>query len=99
MLSRTGLIAEDVHAYLQSVSLREPAVLARLRQATAPRPEAGMQISPEQGQFMQLLVRILGARSCLDSARALRRRALAMMLRFVAMGCAICEVSTNRSNS
>ena len=47
MSTRTSTLAPDVLAYLLSVSLREADVLARLRAATAPRPEAEMQISPE----------------------------------------------------
>ena len=94
MLSRTGLIAEDVHAYLQGVSLREPAALAGLRQATASRPEAGMQISPEQGQFMQLLVRILGARRCIEVGTYTGYSALAVALALPADGLLVaCDVS------
>jgi predicted O-methyltransferase YrrM len=48
------------------VSSREPDVLARLRAATAPRPEAEMQIGPDQGQFMALLVKLIGARRCIE---------------------------------
>ena len=45
-----------------AVSLREPPVLRRLREFTQRRPHAGMQISPEQGQFMALLVEMIGAK-------------------------------------
>ena len=94
MLSRTGLIAEDVHAYLQSVSLREPDVLARLRLATAPRPEAGMQISPEQGQFMQMLVRLLGARRCIEVGTYTGYSALAVALALPPDGSLVtCDIS------
>jgi caffeoyl-CoA O-methyltransferase len=55
-----------LYGYLQSVSLREPSVLARLRAETATLPMARMQISPEQGQFMALLVRLMGAQRCLE---------------------------------
>lgn len=50
-----------LYAYLQAVSLREAPVLADLRAATARHPQHRMQISPEQGQFMALLVQLLGA--------------------------------------
>ncbi len=46
--------------------MREPDVLRRLREETAPLPMARMQISPEQGQFMGLLTRLLGARMTLE---------------------------------
>jgi caffeoyl-CoA O-methyltransferase len=47
-------------------TLREPDVLARLRLETAQLPSGGMQISPEQGQLMGLLVELMGARRCLE---------------------------------
>jgi len=46
--------------------LREPPVLRRLREETAAHPYASMQISPEQGQFMALLVKLIGARRTLE---------------------------------
>ena len=49
-----------------SVSLREPDVLRELRLETASDEHANMQISPEQGQFMALLVKLLGAKKTLD---------------------------------
>ena len=52
--------------YIRSVTLREPPVLERLRAETAKLRGAGMQISPEHGQLMQLLVRLIGARRCLE---------------------------------
>ena len=52
--------------YLRSVSVREPDILAQLRQETAQQPMAIMQISPEQGQFMALLVQLLGAKKTLE---------------------------------
>lgn len=55
-----------LHDYLKSVSLREPEILAQLRAETADLPGAQMQISPEQGQFMALLVQLLGAQKTLE---------------------------------
>ncbi|HTV95167.1 MAG TPA: class I SAM-dependent methyltransferase [Steroidobacteraceae bacterium] len=46
--------------------MREDADLAALRAETANHPRAGMQIAPEQGQLMALLVRMLGARKTLE---------------------------------
>src|SRR5260370_2736217 len=40
--------------------------MARLRAETAAMPRSGMQIAPEQGQFMGLLVELIGARLCLE---------------------------------
>jgi len=64
--SRTLNLDDRLYAYLQRISLREPEVLARLRTETMRLPMAVMQISPEQGQFMALLVQLLGARCCLE---------------------------------
>lgn len=66
-MSRSQLTPTDkLEAYIQDVSLREPEILTRLRLETAKRPHAAMQISPEQGQFMALLVETIGARRCLE---------------------------------
>jgi O-methyltransferase len=66
MSTRTLNLDDRLYAYLLSVGVREPEVLARLRAETAALPMARMQISPEQGQFMALLVRLMGARRCLE---------------------------------
>jgi len=59
-------MTDELSAYMRQVSLREPDVLRRLRERTVSIPEARMQITPEQGQFMQLLVQMLGARKTLE---------------------------------
>jgi predicted O-methyltransferase YrrM len=59
-------LEQNIYDYLLSVSLREPEVLAQLRQETAQLPSGRMQISPEQGQFMALLVQLLGAKKTLE---------------------------------
>lgn len=66
MSNRTFTLADSLYEYVLSVSLRESDVLRRLRQETATLPMAGMQIAPEQGQFMALLVRLLGARRTIE---------------------------------
>lgn len=66
MSSRTFTLPDTLYEYLLSVSLRETDVLRRLRQETATLPRAHMQIAPEQGQLMALLVRLTGARRCLE---------------------------------
>lgn len=57
---------EALIAYLRSVSLRETGLMARLREETARLPNSNMQIAPEQGQFMALLVELIGARKALE---------------------------------
>ncbi|SRR5579883_1105860 len=59
-------LSEQVYHYLQSVSLREPTVLTQLRQETAQHTMSRMQISPEQGQFMALLIQLIGAKKTLE---------------------------------
>lgn len=68
MSSRTIQVTDHLYEYMPSVSSREPELLARLRAETAERTggRARMQISPEQGQFMRLLIRLLGARRALE---------------------------------
>jgi predicted O-methyltransferase YrrM len=59
-------LTERIYEYLQAVSLREPDVLRRLRAETAQLPMARMQISPEQGQFMSLLIQLMNAGKTLE---------------------------------
>ncbi len=94
MSVRSNTLPDDVQEYLLAVSSREPDVLARLRAATAPRPEAEMQISPEQGQFMALLVRLIGAKRCIEIGTYTGYSALAVALALPADGKLIaCDVS------
>jgi predicted O-methyltransferase YrrM len=66
MSSRSLFLTDELYAYMRSVSLREPEILRRLREETSRDPMAMMQISPEQGQFMSMLVKLLGARRALE---------------------------------
>jgi predicted O-methyltransferase YrrM len=66
MSSRTIQMTDRLYDYLLKVSLREPPLLADLRAETAKLPMAGMQISPEQGQFMALLAELIGARRAIE---------------------------------
>jgi predicted O-methyltransferase YrrM len=59
-------LTDEQYTYLLSSSLREPEVLQKLRQETAEHPMSQMQISPEQGQFMALLVRLMAAKKTLE---------------------------------
>ena len=66
MSRRTLTLNDTLYQYLLDTSLREHAELAALREATRTHPRAGMQISPEQGQFMALLVTLIGARRTIE---------------------------------
>jgi predicted O-methyltransferase YrrM len=52
--------------YVRAHSIAEPAPLARLREKTAAHPRANMQIAAEQGQFMRLLIGLIGARRTIE---------------------------------
>ena len=66
MSNKTLCITKELYNYMLSISLREPDVLRELRNETAQDENANMQISPEQGQFMGLLVKLLGAKQTID---------------------------------
>ncbi|MEL6604004.1 MAG: class I SAM-dependent methyltransferase [Cyanobacteria bacterium J06614_10] len=59
-------LSDQLYGYLLSSTLRELPVQAELRARTAEHPQARMQISPEQGQFMALLVQLIGAKKTLE---------------------------------
>jgi len=50
---------DELYAYLDSVSDREPAVLRALREETQKDPRFNMAVSPMEGQFLGVLVRML----------------------------------------
>ena len=66
MANKTMGISDDLAAYVVKVGTREPDVLARLREETAAIPQHNMQIAPEQGAFLALLVELIGARRCIE---------------------------------
>lgn len=66
MSNKTLMLPDRLYRYLLSVSLRESELLRQLREETAKDPMARMQIAPEQGQFMALLLELLGARRVLE---------------------------------
>jgi predicted O-methyltransferase YrrM len=65
-MNKTILLTDKLYDYLLSVSLHEPPLMKRLRQETARLPYAGMQIAPEQGQFMAFLVRLMDVKKALE---------------------------------
>ncbi|WP_018138563.1 MULTISPECIES: O-methyltransferase [unclassified Thioalkalivibrio] len=66
MSNRSIGLDDRLQAYVLDRSLRESSLLAELRAETAGLPEHNMQIAPEQGQFMALLARLVGARRYLE---------------------------------
>jgi predicted O-methyltransferase YrrM len=59
-------LSDPLYQYLLANSVREPEILAQLRAETAEHALVNMQISPEQGQLMGLLVQLIGAKKCLE---------------------------------
>lgn len=66
MTRETIGLPDRLREYLLDISLRESSVARRLRETTARREDAQMQIAPEQGQLMALLVLAIGGRQTLD---------------------------------
>ncbi|AFY75785.1 putative O-methyltransferase [Pleurocapsa sp. PCC 7327] len=66
MANKTLGIERNLYEYFRSIALREPEILTQLRQETAKHPMANMQIAPEQGQFMALLVQLMEAKKTLE---------------------------------
>ncbi len=80
MSSDNYLMPAPLHDYLRRASLREPAILARLRAETASFDGAQMQVSPELGQLLAFLVELTGARRVLELGTFTGYSALAMAL-------------------
>ena len=66
MSAKTILMDDQLLEYLRKNSLREPDVLRELREETQKLPNSGMQISPEQGQLMSILVKLINARKIVE---------------------------------
>jgi len=66
LTSRSIHLTDKLYDYLLAVSLRDDKLLRRLRRETARMPMGGMQIAREQGQFMSLLVELMGAKKALE---------------------------------
>lgn len=94
MSNRTIKIDARLYDYIVKVSVREPPLLARLRAETAKMREHNMQIAPDQGQFMGLLVSLIGARRCLEIGTFTGYSSLAVALALPPDGRLIaCDVS------
>ncbi len=95
MSTKTINLTPALYDYLLKVSLREPAVLQELREETYRSTNFNMQISPEQGQFMALLMELLNARKTLDIGTFTGYSALVVALALPVDGKVIaCDVNT-----
>jgi predicted O-methyltransferase YrrM len=90
MASKTSFLPERLYQYLLEHSLREPGILAELRAETARDPMARMQISPDQGQFMALLVQAIGAIRCIEIGVFTGYSSLVVALALPADGTIVC---------
>lgn len=66
MSRTTHGLTEPVQNYIATVGIRATPVQTALRDATTALPQAGMQICSEQGHFMALLIKLIGAKRCIE---------------------------------
>lgn len=90
MSNRTLTITPAIQQYLSEIGYREHPVLKELREAMRSHPLVSMQIAPEQGAFMQLLVGLMGARKCIEIGTFTGYSALATALALPDDGRLIC---------
>ncbi|NEQ04711.1 MAG: SAM-dependent methyltransferase [Moorea sp. SIO4E2] len=94
MANQTFGLDNQLYDYLKCVSVREPEVLTQLRLETAQHSMARMQIAPEQGQFMALLVQLMGAKKTLEVGVFTGYSALAVALALPPEGLVVaCDIS------
>jgi predicted O-methyltransferase YrrM len=92
--TRSFFLPEDVEQYILDTTLRDLPVMRELREETARRPEGGMQTGADQVQFLQLLVRLIGARRCIEVGVFTGYSALGVALALPADGTIVaCDVS------
>jgi predicted O-methyltransferase YrrM len=90
MVARTLFMPRRMHAYVLANTVRETRLQRELRERTQRMPGAGMQIAPEQGQLLQLLVRLSDARRCIEIGTYTGYSALAVALALPASGRIVC---------
>ncbi len=90
MSNRTLQLTDELYAYVLRVGVREPELLQQLREETAKLPQHGMQIGPEQGALMAMLVRLMDARRCLEVGTFTGYSSLSVALTLPAGGRVVC---------
>ena len=94
MAHRNTPYDDTLREYLVAHSAREQPAQAGLREATRAHPQAGMQIGPEQAQFLALLVKLIGARRAIEVGVFTGYSALAVALALPADGYLLaCDIS------
>ena len=90
MANKTIGISDELAAYVVRVGTREPDVLLRLREETAAIPQHGMQIAPEAGAFLAMLVELTEARRCIEIGTFTGYSSTAVALALPPDGTAVC---------
>ena len=90
MTSKSIGLPDDVYDYVLAHGVREPAILARLREETAAHPMAQMQIEPLQGAIFRLLVELLDAQSYVEVGTFTGYSSLAVALAMPSDGRLVC---------
>ncbi len=90
MSNRTIEMNDSLYQYLIKTSSRESKLLKDLRQQTAQDPMARMQIGPEQGQFMGLLTKLIGARNIIEVGVFTGYSSICMAQNIIRPGSVIC---------
>lgn len=93
-MSRMMPVNEKLIAYVTEVGAREVPALRHCREETAKLPMSQMQIGPDQGAFMALLAKLIGARRYLEIGTFTGYSALAVALALPADGKVVaCDIS------
>jgi predicted O-methyltransferase YrrM len=90
MAGRAPFLPEAISRYIAEHAVREPQVLRELRKATAPVKWSGMQIGADQGHLMAMLVKLMGAKRCLEIGTYTGYSALAVALALPKDGKIVC---------
>jgi predicted O-methyltransferase YrrM len=88
--NRSHGLNDELYTYMVHVGVREDPLLARLRDETARLPQHDMQIAPEQGAFMALLVELMGARKTIELGTFTGYSSLAVALALPPDGRIVC---------
>jgi predicted O-methyltransferase YrrM len=90
MSNKTIGMSDELAAYVLEFGTREPDVLARLREETGGIPQHDMQVAPEEGALLGLLVELLGARRCIEVGTFTGYSSTAIALALPADGRLVC---------
>ena len=99
MAGRAPFLPESISRYIAEHAVREAPVLRELRRATQPVKWSGMQIGADQGNLLALLVKLMGAKRCLEIGTYTGYSALAVALALPKDGKVVCcDISEEFTN-